>query len=190
MNQYGSLDPPLTLTERLSRLNDSLQSLGVRLKASIASLVGDAIGEAVRDSVRNLLGSKEVPSNPYHDHRDHHAPAHSHDRVDNPWGEEDRWSGTDDEVYATARDTPAAGSDKHNRWGNAMSAALQACLWFLKQQPRRRPLLTTVCVTLAAGVTGFIAGPLLAASAGVLASVASLLLTAESSKSAAELATE
>jgi hypothetical protein len=65
---------------------------------------------------------------------------------------------------------------------------LQAGLWFLKRYPRQRPFLTTVCVTLAAGVTGFVAGPVFAAGAGVLASVAGLMLTAEASKSAAELA--
>jgi hypothetical protein len=69
-----------------------------------------------------------------------------------------------------------------------MSAALQTALWFVKQQPRRRPLLTTLAVTLAAGITAFVAGPVFAAGAGVLASVASLVLTADASKSAAELA--
>jgi hypothetical protein len=64
---------------------------------------------------------------------------------------------------------------------------LQAALWFLKRQPRRRPVLTTLAVTLAAGVTGFVAGPVLAAGAGVLASVAGLLLTADAYQSAAEL---
>ena len=55
-------------------------------------------------------------------------------------------------------------------------------------EPRRRPVLTTLAVTLAAGVTGFVAGPVLAAGAGVLASVAGLVFTADASKSAAALA--
>jgi hypothetical protein len=181
---YGSPDPPRTLAERLERLNDNLRSLGERLKASIAGVVGDAIADAVRDAVRGLLGSRETPADSY---RDNHAPGHYRDREDDPWGEEDRrWE--DEEVYTPARKTTATRNGAAGRWRGAMSAALQAALWFLKQQPRRRPILTTLAVTLAAGVTGFIAGPILAAGAGVLASVAGLLLTADASKSAAELA--
>jgi hypothetical protein len=181
---YGSPDPPRTLAERLERLNDNLKTLGERLKASIAAVVGDAIAEAVRDAVRGLLGSKEAPADPY---RGYPAAGHYRDGEDDLWGEEDRrWE--DDEVYTPARKTTATRNGAAGRWREAMSAALQAALWFLKQQPRRRPILTTLAVTLAAGVTGFIAGPILAAGAGVLASVAGLLLTADASKSAAELA--
>ena len=166
MNQYGSLDPPRTLSERLSRLTDNLQALGDRLKASVAGVVGDAVTDAVRDSVRKLLGGKAS-------YRDQPAPDHYRDEDDDPWGDEDRrWE--DEEVYAPTRET----SPKSSRWRNALSAALQTCLWFLKRQPRRRPVLTTLCVTLAAGVTGFVAGPALMAGAGVLGSLAGLMFAA------------
>jgi hypothetical protein len=49
-------------------------------------------------------------------------------------------------------------------------------------------VLTTLAVALAAGITGFVAGPALAAGAGVLASVAGLMFTANASQSAAEIA--
>jgi hypothetical protein len=45
-----------------------------------------------------------------------------------------------------------------------------------------------VTVTLAAGATAYVAGPTLAAGAGILASVASLLLTADAARSAVQLA--
>ena len=185
---YGSPDPPRTLAGRLERLNDNLQSLGERLKASIAAVVGDAIADAARDAVRGLLGGKEVPADPYRDRRDHHAPAYYREEGDDPWGEEDRgWEG---EVVRPARATPPTRKGAGRRWRNAVSAAVQAALWFLRRQPRCRPVLTTLAVTLAAGVTGFVAGPALAAGAGVLASVAGLLLTADASRSAAELAAD
>lgn len=189
-HHFGSPDPPRTLAERLARLNDNLQTLGERLKASIAGVVGDAIAEAVRDAVRGLLGGKETPTDPFRDareYRDHHGPAHYRDRADDPWGEDDRrWE--DEEDCTPHRETSERRNGAGGRWQNALSAALQAALWFLKQQPRRRPVLTTLAVTLAAGVTGFVAGPVLAAGAGVLASVAGLLITADASKSVAELA--
>lgn len=187
---FGSPAPPRTLAERLARLNDNLQALGERLKASIAGVVGDAIAEAVRDAVRGLLGGKGAPPDPFRDardYRDRHGPAHDRDRADDPWGEDDRrWE--DEEDFTPPRETPERGTGTGSRWRNALSAAFQAALWFLKQQPRRRPVLTTLAVTLAAGVTGFVAGPVLAAGAGVLASVAGLLLTADASQSVAELA--
>lgn len=186
MNHYGSHDPPRTLSERLERLNDNLQSLGERLKASIAGLLGETIADAVRDSVRGLLGGREAPPTPYRDRRDYHTPDHYREGEDDSWGEDDRrW---EEEDFAPARRTPATSSGAGKRWRDAVSAALQAALWFLKQQPRRRPVLTTLAVTLAAGVTGFVAGPVLAAGAGVLASVAGLVFTADASKSAAALA--
>jgi hypothetical protein len=183
---HSSPDPPRTLAERLAQLNDNLQSLGERLKASIAGLLGDTIADAVRDSVRVLLGSKEAPPTSYRDQRDYHSPDYYRDREDDPWGDEDRrWE--EEEIYTPTRQTQTTRNES-NRWRNALSAALQAALWFLKQQPKRRPVLTTVVVTFAAGITGFIAGPMLAAGTTVLASVAGLMLTADAYESAAELA--
>ena len=43
----------------------------------------------------------------------------------------------------------------------------------------RRPVLTAVVVAVAAGITALLAGPAVGAGAGVLASTASLLLTAD-----------
>jgi hypothetical protein len=189
-HHFGSPDPPRTLAERLTRLNDNLQVLGERLKNSIAGVVGDAIADAVRHAVRNLLGRKELPadlSSDRRERRDHHAPSHYRDRVDDPWGEEDfRWE--DDEVFTPVPETPPTAPGAGQRWRNAMSAAVQGAFWYLKQQPRRRPVLTTLAVTLAAAITGFIAGPVFTAGAGVLASMACLILTADASKKAAELA--
>ena len=186
MNHYGSPDPPRTLAERLSRLNDNLQALGTRLKASIAGLLGDTIAEAVRDSVRGLLGGDGESRDPYRDRREHHAPGYYREGEDDPWGDEDRrWR---EEDFAPARTAPATNGGTSRRWRNAVGAALRAALWFARRQPRRRPVLTTLAVAAAAGVTGFLAGPVLAAGAAVLASVAGLVFTADAAKSAAELA--
>jgi hypothetical protein len=203
MTSYtGGADPPRTLAERLSRLNDSLQALGERLKTSIASLVGDAIGDAVRAAVRNLLGNREAPTlaasfRDDRDYRETYRPRDDRDqfhRTDfrdadarDPWGDDDhRWSEEDD--VSSRWDGSEQRQDRPRRWHNALGAAAQSALWWLRYQPRNRPVLTTLAVALAAGITGFVAGPALAAGAGVLASVAGLLLTANTSQSAAEIA--
>jgi hypothetical protein len=194
MNSYHAYaDPPRTLAERLHQLSDQLQSLGERLKASIASLIGQTVADAVREAVRRLLGGKQMlPEEPFReqrnpdgrsDHRDYRD-----DRINDPWNEDGgRWSGDDDEGPIPAPSTADA-DNPSKRWRNAMSAAVQSLLFIIKHMPCRRPVLTAVCITAVAGVTGFVAGPALAAGAGVLASVAGLVLTAESTKSAAEIA--
>jgi hypothetical protein len=201
MTSYpGGTDPPRTLVERLSRLNDSLQALGERLKTSIASLVGDAIGDAVRAAVRNLLGNKEAPAIAgFRDDRDYREPYRPRDDRDqfhrsdyrdvdarDPWGDERRWPEEDD--YSSRWDSTEQRHDRPRRWRNALGAAVESALWWLKTQPKHRPVLTTLAVALAAGITGFVAGPALAAGAGVLASVAGLMLTANATQSAAEIA--
>jgi hypothetical protein len=189
----GGPDPPRTLAERLARLNDNLQALGERLKTSIASVVGDAIADAVRDALGRLLGNKEaLAASPARDYRDSHEPFRPRDYQGNgahdPWNEDERRWPDDDGYISHDRERAAQRQKGPKRWRNALRAAVASALWWLKCQPRNRPVLTTLAVALAAGLTGFVAGPALAAGAGVLASVAGLLLTANASQSAAELA--
>jgi hypothetical protein len=185
---HGSTDPPRTLTARLRRLNDNLQELGERLRASIVAIVGETISETIRDALRRLLRAREMPTEPYRDYRDRSPTRDYRGRADDPWSEDEpRWSDEEDH-YVRHREGVVQRSDAPQRWGNAMSAALQTALWFVKQQPKRRPVLTTLAVTLAAGITAFVAGPVFAAGAGVVASIAGLLVTADATKSAAEIA--
>src|SRR5262249_1827109 len=71
-----------------------------------------------------------------------------------------------------------------NRWHHALSAGLQAALWWMRRQHGARPVLTTAPVALAAGATVVLAAPAVAAGAVALASASSLLTTADSAHSA------
>ena len=53
--------PPGNLAGRLEQLNAEMRDLRDRLKASIASAIGTAVAEAVRDAVSGLLGVRPVP---------------------------------------------------------------------------------------------------------------------------------
>src|SRR4051812_8008385 len=138
MNNYGTPAPPRTLAQRLERLNDNLQTLGERLKASIAGLLGDTIADAARDAVRGLLGGEESPPDPYRDDSDHHARGRYRDRRDYPDGADDPWGGEDgrwsDDYYSPspprASSRPRSGTGR--RWRDALSAAVQTCLWFIR----------------------------------------------------------
>ena len=59
-HQYGSLDPPASFADRLQQLNENLQAMAVRLKDAIAGAVSTAIGHAIRDVIRRMLGDQET----------------------------------------------------------------------------------------------------------------------------------
>jgi hypothetical protein len=177
---HAHADPPRTLGERLEQLNDNLHSLSVRLKDAIASAVSTAIGEAIRDAVRSLLGKQEAPD----PDRSVFWPPEAQSDLWND-SEESRWNEEDD-FQPRPQERPTERKQPANRWGNALGMAVQTALWWMRQQPRRRPVLTTTLVALAAGVTAFLAGPALAAGVGVLASMASLFMTANTAKSAGD----
>jgi hypothetical protein len=185
---HQTYEPPRasSVAERLRQLNDKLQALGSRLKTSIASLIGSAIADAVRDAVRALLGEADSPPE-----RPRYQPSnHWEDTPDRYWDEDRSWPEEEDfSAHWRSPEEPAGERSSPNRWRNALTMGLQAALWWLKHEPRRRPVLTTVAVTLAAGATAYVAGPTLAAGAGILASVASLLLTADAVHSAIQLTT-
>jgi hypothetical protein len=183
-------DPP-TLADRLRALNDSLRSLAGRLKDAIASAVSSAIGSVIRDVLRKLLGAEgEPPEQPRSfDQRfgqDRYDPDHRLQRYeDDPWHDDDSWHEDSHATISPSHDD----SDEPNRWGDALRATVQTALWWLRIQPFRRPLLTTTLVALTAGGAAFFAGPTLASCVSVIASVASLLLTAESVRTASEVVT-
>jgi len=174
---FASLQPAdqrLTLAERLDRLNDTLQSLGQRLKEAMAEAVGAAVAGAVRDAVHGLLGGANEPA------RLDDQPWALGQRDEPTWSDSDRPLWTEDEDFVP-RDRPVRTS-RHQEgglWHEALGIALQAGLTWLRHQPRRRPVLTAVVGAVAAGVAALLAGPAVRAGAGVLASTASLLLTAE-----------
>lgn len=175
---HSHADPPATLAGRLGQLNDTLQDMAARLKDAIASAVGRAVAQAVRDAVRALLGEEEEEreTDPYG------RPMTQ--EVDDPWYDPDAGPWRDQEVQHQYPATPRRAA---SRWVCAARAAVQAALWWLRRQPRKRPALTTALVAVAAGGAALFAGPTLAACVGVAASAVGLLLTADSARSAAEM---
>jgi hypothetical protein len=166
-------DPPRTLAERLEQLNDNLQSLGERLKDAIAGAVSAAVAAAIHDALRHLLGSRDGPN------REHPFIQRSdfdnglcYEADESLWHQDDGFQPQLQDTHAQRQRTPTP-----KRFRNALGLALTT-MWWLRQLPCRRPVLTTVAVAVAAGITAFLAGPTLAAGVGVLATTASLFLRA------------
>jgi hypothetical protein len=181
MTSHHQLGPPLTLTERLEQLNANLQSLSERLRDSIAGAIGTTVAEAVRDAVQGLLGGQGAEPH-YQDHRwqDERQRDSRWTEDHDPWSQQD-WRDPDDpweeRQFDPLQQRGSYPVQTGTRLGKDMTAALQTTLLWLQEQRGRRPVVATAAVALAAGVAAFFFGPALAAGVGVLASVASLLLT-------------
>jgi hypothetical protein len=174
--------PPGNLAGRLEQLNAEMRDLRDRLKASIASAIGTAVAEAVRDAVSGLLGVRPVPpARPYALASPGHGQNRYWDQPEDDWWSQDEW-----DRPQPSQPPPVQDRGPNQRWREAVGAALKASLWWLRDQKGRRPLLTTSLVALAAGVTALVAGPAVGGSVGVLASVVSLVLTADAATSAAD----
>jgi hypothetical protein len=127
--------------------------------------------------MRNLLGvPEEPPVGIYPLDRRRREPDDWHDPQEDLWSQE----------YHQPEPAPSE-SRSRSRWNDACRAAVQAALWWLKQQPCQRPVLTTTLLAVLAGGVALVAGPSFAACVSVIASVASLLLTADAARSAASL---
>jgi hypothetical protein len=193
-----------TLVERLQKLNDSLAGLGRRLRDSVATVVGSAVAEAVRDGVRRLLDQV----NPTPSVKDDEPPRRDFprrgdrfddDRFDNGgyyrepggWPRDQGSEFTDDQAdgglwsdrYESEPELPTHEPETPNRKVNRLEYAMTTCR-------RRRHLvdaaeqdassvLTTVAVAVAAGIAAFFAGPAAAAGLGVLSAVGGMVLTAD-----------
>jgi hypothetical protein len=159
-----------------------MRDLRDRLKASIASAIGTAVAEAVRDAVSGLLGVRPMPP-PRASALASRGPNQDRywDQPEDDWWSQDEWDRPE-----PSQPPPVQERAPNHRWGEAVGAALKASLWWLREQKGRRPVLTTSLVALAAGVTALVAGPAVGGSVGVLASVVSLVLTADAATSAAD----
>jgi hypothetical protein len=189
---HAHADPPHTLADRLHSLDYNLQAVAARLKDAIASAVSTTLGQAIRDAIRKLLGGPGQSTRPSdafasygRESRGSYEGLERRDEWaryddDNLWGEDSY-----ELVRPRSPSTSAA-----SRWSNALRAAVQTALWWLRTRPCRKPLLTTAIVALSAGGVALFAGPTFAACVSVVASVAGLLLTADSARTAGELVAE
>ena len=73
------------------------------------------------------------------------------------------------------------------RWGLALTAGLQAAAWWLRGRPGRLAALAALGVGAAAALAAYVAGPLLAAGAGLAGSALTLAALTDAARSSAAL---
>jgi hypothetical protein len=185
------------LADRLERLQEALQGLAGRLRESIARLVGDHAGEAIREAIWALLEGlssspqgRDLPRTPYRadpfqggdsrgaaygaglswDRRDPYRDEPRRDWLEDR-EEHDDWGGG---YGQTERDGPLAA--RFPGWWALLPPALHLAGWGLRKFPPGPRLVGAVGVGAAAAVAAVTVGPL----AGILTAAAGavVLLTA------------
>lgn len=175
---YRDSPSPMSLVDRLHQLNDTLHSLALKLKDSIAGAVSNAVGQVIRDVMRKVLGVEDEPlSRP--DPLERFDP--DHDPRHDPWDDLD--NETDSEEEWTPRQPPQQDRARGQRWKDALRAGVQTGLWWLRHQQGKRPILTTASLALITGSAAYLLGPTLAGCVSVIASISSLLVTADAAHS-------
>jgi hypothetical protein len=141
------------VTEPLEQLREALESLGQRLRESLAHLVGAHVGQAVRDS----LGAALTQEEPEHiAARYDHYERYQQDPDDI---EEERFWGRP----APRPQLPppeAKPPGRWFRWKALLSGGVQIASVWLQQRMPRRSLRWLVCLGAVAGLTTLATGPL------------------------------
>jgi hypothetical protein len=169
------------LAQRLERLQAALSGLARRLHDSIASVVGEHAGGAIRDAVRTALGqaTAELPPPEPQPYRrpSYNDPYRDDDederyRPDDPYRESERpsyWG----ESYRAAEQKPDPETGPARvppRWLALLPAALQALAAWLSRRPSRPSLMLGAAVV--SGLVALAVGPV----AGVLTAAAGTAL--------------
>ena len=157
------------LARRLDQLSSTLESLGTRLRGTIATAIGETLGGFVHDVAwrfldevtQDLSGSKPVRepwSAPDTLARENFDP---NDRA--YWDDDEDSRYEPDLEEQPIRPTP-------ERLPTALSAGLQAASWWLRRWSGPSRTLSTLAVGLVATGIAFLGGPLVVAVLGLVAS--------------------
>jgi hypothetical protein len=172
------------LMERLERLYEALSRLGERLRESIASIVGEHVGDVVRETVQAVLEQRlpdsrpRLPSyrEPGYREQSYREPSYrgpySREPQDPRYGAPQNpgfWYDDEPEEYDPP-DPPPTTKPMIRRW-SFLATALQALGWWIKSQPRRLGRISmrrVVGIGAAAGLAALVFGPM----AGIISAIA------------------
>jgi hypothetical protein len=175
----------------VSRLSDSLEALGARLREAVAAALGQAVADAVREAVLAALvapGDSPGPDRPRWD-APSAAPAwdrphQTDDCYGSPWADQDAaWPPEEEPPVPEAR--PGRGGARA-RLARAVAVGLEASAWWLRRYAGRWCLRAAAAVGLVAALAAYALGAWAAAGVGLAGLALSLLSLAEISRARAE----
>jgi hypothetical protein len=171
------------LLERLERLYDALSQLGQRLRESIASVVGQHVGDTVREGLQAALENRLPDSRPHLP--SYREPSYREPSYRGPYTREQEdprygvpqqpgfWYDEEPDEYhpQSIPPDPPPTNRPTTRWWSFLPTALQALGWWIKNQPgriNRIPVRTVLGIGAASGLAALMIGPL----AGLLTAIA------------------
>jgi hypothetical protein len=184
MNAIRTLAGPARdfIVVRLETLHLALHQLAVRLRDSIATLIGSHVGNAIGDVLRAAL-SRRLPGpddddaddfygdrSPYGDHDHEHRWPSWHDP-----DPRERW-------YGQEKNTPTLVSAPLPGWLPLVPPILHALTWLLRPLLTRRAWLGSLAVGAAAALAAVLVRPLAGVLAGSAGAVLLLLYLADQAR--------
>lgn len=138
------------LAERLDRLQQTLEAFGERVREGIATVMGDSIGEAVREALHAVLRNGRA-------FRHNCFDAHSNDRFDLDEVAQNEMPCDEPREFWRAPEpiplpAPAPKEEPPWRWRRMLSAGLQVAGWCLQDRLARRSGQAALGVACVAGV--------------------------------------
>lgn len=156
------------LARRLDQLCSTLESLGTRLRGTIANAIGETIGGLVRDTALRVLDEATQYLPGYEPVLSPLSGTAPNTLAPEGFDPEERgyWANDDEARFAPGLEDPPAPTPSE-RLPTALSAGLQAASWWLRRWSGRGRTLTTLAVGLLATGLAFLGGPLVVAVLGL-----------------------
>jgi hypothetical protein len=172
------------LARHLTRLSDTLDTFGTRLREAVSSAIGETVSAIVRETVRAVLAEHPTARTS----RERFVPSARHERPlwskpdepdEGPWYD-DPYDDPAEEDHDDAPTAPRAdATPAPSRLPRAIAVGFHTTLCWLRRSAGRFPVLTAVAVGVLTGFATYAGGPLAAAVVGLVGSAFSLLSLAE-----------
>jgi hypothetical protein len=179
------------LARHLSRLSDSLETLGALLRDAVAAAVGQAVADAVREAARAALAGPGHGPGPDRPRWDAPPAASAWDRPHRPDDGSDSPRVDPDAAWPPEDETPGPEA-RPGRQGarpralRAVAVGLEASAWWLRRCAGRWCLGAAAAVGLAAALAAYALGAWARAGVGLAGSALSLLSRSATSRAGDE----
>jgi hypothetical protein len=177
------------LAQHLTRLSETLETLGARLRQAVSLAVEDTLSAIVRETVRAVLADQRALATATQRFVPAPPPPRSpwsqpEDLDDVPWFDD-----ADNHLPAASAAPPAHRREPTARWSgwpHALAVGVHTTIGWLRCRVGRFPVLTAVAVGLLTALASAANGPWAAAAVGLAGLAVNLLTLAEAIHSGAE----
>jgi hypothetical protein len=167
-----------SIRDRLVRLADTLGQLKVRVREAVATELGRAVADAVRDLLTAVLRSRPVVEEDADERRFRSRPTNSWaDDDPDPWADDEPRDDPDGDHLRPQPDPSPTAPPRSASWAPALSVGVVVARWLLTRRLRPWPC---IGVGVAIGAAALIGGPVVRAVLAAVATAADLVSLTQS----------